>query len=251
MVIDHHATKENILNAAKTEFALHGFSGARLAVIAENSGVNKALIHYYFQSKDLLYKNVWKSVFTWDEDFKNVPIFFDNVSFTITEKLYLYIYIVINLYIKLIDMEIINIFLWELAEGGNFLKSFKDECFSSADVVFNLILETGQKEGIFDLKWLGMITLGLGSTSLIYRVEQVRDTPKQFQHLKMSGENKDEKFLDYMIDYVFRMVTPSGKTIQIPEIKPEILEYIDKLLHMSSNKISIPISKRIMEFLMQ
>jgi len=250
MNIDHK-TKENILNAAKAEFALCGFSGARLAVIAENLGVNKALIHYYFKSKDLLYESVWESFFAWDDDFEDVPIYFQDHSFSIPEKLYLYIYITINLAIRLIDTKILDIFLWELAEGGEFLKKFNEKFFVDKHRIFNLILEAGHKEKLFDLKYANMIDLGMRSVNLIYNIEQKRHEQKQCfcEILHKEQKEREENFFNYMIDYVFRMLAPVGKTIPIPKIKPEIFKYIDKLLGIHSNKISIPISKRILDSL--
>jgi TetR/AcrR family transcriptional regulator len=44
-------TKLKILEAAEKLFAEKGFDGARVDDIAENAGVNKALIYYYFRSK--------------------------------------------------------------------------------------------------------------------------------------------------------------------------------------------------------
>ena len=249
MSVDH-ATKESILNAAKAEFALHGFSGARLAAIAENSGVNKALIHYYFKSKELLYEDVWESFFTWDEEHpENVPIYFQGDSFTILEKLYLYVYISVNLSIKFTDKKVLDIFLWELAEGGDFLKKFREKYFLDKHKIFTLILEAGHKEGLLDLKYADMIILGISSANFIYKIEQNRDDPKHcfLEMPHKDYKSKDEKFLNYMIEYIFRMLSPSGKPLQIPKIKQEIFEYIDKLLCMNLNKISIPISKRIME----
>jgi len=47
-----------ILDAAGHVFAEHGLSGARTEAIAERAGVNKALLYYYFPSKDALYHAV-------------------------------------------------------------------------------------------------------------------------------------------------------------------------------------------------
>ena len=47
-----------ILEAAGHVFAEHGLSGARIEAIAERAGVNKALLYYYFPSKDALYHAV-------------------------------------------------------------------------------------------------------------------------------------------------------------------------------------------------
>ena len=47
-----------ILLAAERVFARAGFSGATMAAIAEGSGLPKANLHYYFGSKDVLYRAV-------------------------------------------------------------------------------------------------------------------------------------------------------------------------------------------------
>jgi TetR/AcrR family transcriptional regulator len=44
-----------ILEAALIEFSAHGLAGARTEQIAEAAGVNKALLYYYFESKEKLY----------------------------------------------------------------------------------------------------------------------------------------------------------------------------------------------------
>jgi TetR/AcrR family transcriptional regulator len=47
-----------ILSAAADEFAKAGPSGARMDAIAAAAGVNKALLYYYFKSKEALYQAV-------------------------------------------------------------------------------------------------------------------------------------------------------------------------------------------------
>lgn len=48
---DDRQTRERILGAAHRVFLRHGTSKARTADIAEEAGVNKALLHYYFATK--------------------------------------------------------------------------------------------------------------------------------------------------------------------------------------------------------
>jgi TetR/AcrR family transcriptional regulator len=48
-------TQKRILRAAVREFSTHGLSGARTDRIAESAKVNKALLYYYFKSKQGLY----------------------------------------------------------------------------------------------------------------------------------------------------------------------------------------------------
>jgi len=48
-------TRARILEAALREFSSHGLAGARTDQIAAAAGVNKALLYYYFESKENLY----------------------------------------------------------------------------------------------------------------------------------------------------------------------------------------------------
>jgi AcrR family transcriptional regulator len=55
-------TEEKILEAATREFTKHGLKGARMQAIADTAGVNKALLHYYFRSKQLLFEKVFQMI---------------------------------------------------------------------------------------------------------------------------------------------------------------------------------------------
>jgi AcrR family transcriptional regulator len=52
-------TSEKILTAARKAFLTKGMSGARMQDIANEAGINKALLHYYFSSKDELFEKVF------------------------------------------------------------------------------------------------------------------------------------------------------------------------------------------------
>ncbi|XAH25160.1 TetR/AcrR family transcriptional regulator [Xylophilus sp. GW821-FHT01B05] len=52
---DAERSQQAILDAATAEFAQHGLAGARVDRIAEQAGLNKRLIYYYFGSKDDLF----------------------------------------------------------------------------------------------------------------------------------------------------------------------------------------------------
>ena len=55
--------RDAILVAARSEFARHGFAGARIERIAEVADVNKQLIFHYFHSKEGLYSAAISAVF--------------------------------------------------------------------------------------------------------------------------------------------------------------------------------------------
>lgn len=53
-----------ILDAAERVFAESGFGGATMQAIADASGLPKANLHYYFASKERLYRRVVERIFT-------------------------------------------------------------------------------------------------------------------------------------------------------------------------------------------
>lgn len=57
-------SREALLAAATDEFALHGFDGTSVDTIARRAGVNKAMIYYHFKSKERLYLEILRGVFT-------------------------------------------------------------------------------------------------------------------------------------------------------------------------------------------
>jgi len=59
--IDGNA-EQRILDAASAVFLRRGTAGARMQEIADEAGVNKALLHYYFRSKNRLAEAVFQRV---------------------------------------------------------------------------------------------------------------------------------------------------------------------------------------------
>lgn len=57
-------TEKKILEAAKEVFQQKGMDGARMQEIANAAGINKAMLHYYFRSKQLLFEAVFKNAFS-------------------------------------------------------------------------------------------------------------------------------------------------------------------------------------------
>lgn len=77
-------TEEKIFDSATIVFQEKGMDGARMQDIANRAGINKALLHYYFRTKDLLFEAVFQKVagrlFN-----KFAPVFQDDLS--LEEKL--------------------------------------------------------------------------------------------------------------------------------------------------------------------
>lgn len=58
------STEEKIYEAARKIFIQKGMEGARMQEIADEASINKALLHYYFRSKENLFKAVFKDIFS-------------------------------------------------------------------------------------------------------------------------------------------------------------------------------------------
>jgi AcrR family transcriptional regulator len=56
-------TEEKIFNAARFVFQKKGFAGARMQEIADEAGINKAMLHYCFKNKQLLFEAVFMNAF--------------------------------------------------------------------------------------------------------------------------------------------------------------------------------------------
>lgn len=78
MVEQELSTEKIILEAAKKVFLDKGFDGARMQEIADEAEINKALLHYYFRSKDKLFDAIF------DEAFKQ---FLPNISQVLTSDM--------------------------------------------------------------------------------------------------------------------------------------------------------------------
>ena len=72
-------TEERIFEAATDVFLDKGMDGARMQDIASYAGINKALLHYYFRTKDQLFNAVFEMI-TRKILKKFAPVFDENLS---------------------------------------------------------------------------------------------------------------------------------------------------------------------------
>ena len=84
------STKEKIVQAAKQIFLRKGMDGARMQEIADEAGINKAMLHYYFHSKDQLFDEVFYGILSQlipglISIFKSDKPFLDKIEAFVTE----------------------------------------------------------------------------------------------------------------------------------------------------------------------
>lgn len=89
-------SKQVIIEAARNVFIEKGFDGARMQEIADRADINKALLHYYFSSKENLFEEVFNEAFS-----SFIPRFNEELKQATTFKSFLVV--ILNLYIKLLS----------------------------------------------------------------------------------------------------------------------------------------------------
>jgi TetR/AcrR family transcriptional regulator len=57
-------TRDRILSASRKVFQSRGMAGARMQDIADEAGINKALLHYYFSNKEKLFEVIFNDAFS-------------------------------------------------------------------------------------------------------------------------------------------------------------------------------------------
>lgn len=64
MTEQQKATEEQIFEAASRVFQSDGYAGARMQQIADEANINKSMLHYYYRSKDKLFRAVFQKQLT-------------------------------------------------------------------------------------------------------------------------------------------------------------------------------------------
>jgi TetR/AcrR family transcriptional regulator len=127
--LNNDSTEQRILRAARSEFVDQGLSGARMQAIADRAHVNKALLHYYFRTKEKLYDAVLQNILetVWGvlrERFSHdAPV--DDVRSILRQ--------IVTVYIKTLqeNQDFPRILLREIAEGGKRLPALIESFMSS------------------------------------------------------------------------------------------------------------------------
>lgn len=118
---DQRETENRIIRAATDVFLEKGRDGARMQDIADRAGINKALLHYYFRSKNRLYEKVFESIV---EFFLSHLLEAAQMQNDLSQMLRSFI----NEYIDTLARhpQVVRFVLWEIRHGGeNFARAAK------------------------------------------------------------------------------------------------------------------------------
>jgi AcrR family transcriptional regulator len=189
-IITSETAQQRILSAACEEFVEKGLAGARMQAIARRAKVNKALIHYYYRSKQRLYESVFENILSsiWISMEQNMKGVDENADAAIIIRL------LVTTYMNTLKNSpaFPRIFLRELADGGDNLKfvidGFISRFGSTVGRVFNIFKKGVQQGTLLPIDPVHIIinVIGMCATSFILKpvVEQLHErfqkSPIQF-----------------------------------------------------------------------
>jgi AcrR family transcriptional regulator len=141
-------TEQKILECACSEFMEYGLRGARMQAIAQRAGVNKALIHYYFRTKEKLYTAVLTDIIRklWQSIGDHIGTISEEDDI---EKIFR---MIVTTYISVMrsNPNFPRLFIREFADGGNKIPEILDSLISSFGKIpqqILLLLEKGMATG--------------------------------------------------------------------------------------------------------
>src|SRR5208283_2877045 len=155
-------TRSRILDAALTEFAANGLAGARTEQIAAAAGVNKALLYYYFESKEKLYAATLEMVSARVRD-RSMAVFLRDA--TPGERLlraaleHFDRILTQREFQSLMQQEMMRLHKGETAELTILVK----RVFAPLGVMFQSMVREGIESGeLIEVEWLQMVLAALG-----------------------------------------------------------------------------------------
>ncbi len=224
MLIDKHTAKERILMIAKREFAEKGFNGARLGDIAKKAGVNKALIHYYFNNKEVLYENVIARVFGIGRR-KGIAIIAPSLKLTASQKLYFMLNIIYEAHRRKGDHDTYRLFFWEMIEGGKYHETAMSESFLPIKEIFVRIIRDGIAAGEFEQTDPDLIVMFIMSFIDSYHVYRTVFRDSRLFH-EIFGEKDEDQIFDFLVMNTMKCLSKPGAPVLMPDIPDDLEEFI-------------------------
>lgn len=145
-MVYNSATEKKILAAASKVFLNKGKDGARMQEIADQAGINKALLHYYFRSKERLFQEVFKN---------EVKTLLNNILDAIsdTEDFYDFLTQFVRTYLKNITPRraLMRFVFWEVDKTREniaryFWQTFSDHGFSDNPLILRVKHAVAEKQ---------------------------------------------------------------------------------------------------------
>ncbi len=177
-----------IIESARAHFALSGFAGASMSVIAKNADVNPSLIYHYYENKEELWKAVKDEAvksdssldFTTEDEHEDLHSFLERV---LTKRFEFY----------KANPELLRIINWEQLQEGSNLYGAKDFKLPWKSEIVRLI-ENGETR--LDLDPELAITLMISALRSIFT-----DIPNLYGK---DAAQKQKEYLQFTIKSLYR-----------------------------------------------
>jgi len=220
--------KHKIINAAFKRIYEQGIEGTTMRSIAKEAKVNQALLHYHFGSKENLYLEVLHRLFGTEQK-KRLAAFGEEWNLTPSQKLYLAIYVMVNLHLEAADPDFNRIIAREAGEGRGHLKKIIREYLVPLNDRFVDIIDEGVKSGDFETKNSHFVVLSIVTFVVIYESsrENFSGTPWE---IELYGKNSKENVLNFMVEHTFKALRPGGKKLAIPNMPGWIIKEMDETI---------------------
>ena len=166
------STEEHILEVAREVFTQNGYDGTSMQMIADAAGINKSLLHYYYRSKEKLFKNIFEKVFS--QFIPNLGVIFMS-DMSLEEKIQAFA----NRYIDVfLEHPLVPIFVMqELSKNPDHLADLVKGAGLNPEILLNNISQSLQKENIqisdprhFFVNLIGLCIFPFAARPLIQRM---------------------------------------------------------------------------------
>lgn len=200
--------REKILKAAREVFVEKGKEGSRMSEIAGKAGVNKALLHYYFNSKNELYNSILEEVFS---RAVKIPA---ELSPELSTEENLRNFIDSHISFIMDNREVFRFILWDFRDREEELKEVISTVINKLDLlpeeIFGDVLEMAVQRGeIREVEpyhlILTIISLNVFPVIAEPFVKAIIDASDE-EYERMIGERKDENF-KIIWDYIKKTET--------------------------------------------
>ena len=199
--MDHLSeTEQKIYQAATRIFIRQGRDGARMEDIAKDAGINKALLHYYFRSKEKLYATVFEQ-----EVRKVVMDLFQSMNLELDIQTFLHSFIFTYIDRLYQNPAVVQFMLWEMRDPNPiihtiFYKIFSGEQFSPPQKVVQKIQQAVKNQELrkLDARHLLLNIIGM----CIYTFIAAPIIITLFPELKM----QDRSFINQRKNEIFNLI---------------------------------------------
>jgi TetR/AcrR family transcriptional regulator len=188
-------TRAAILAAAGRIFALSGLAGARTEAIAAAAGVNKALLYYYFKSKEGLYEAVVEDHF---REFNRQALEVLNTQGPARTVLLRYV----SLHFDFISAshQSAPLFQQVMMTGGSFLERLIHKYFAPRGEALGNLIERGMRNGEFRRADAFQTSVSIVSLIVFYftaaRVLQLLGHPDAYSPANL--KRRKQELLDFV-----------------------------------------------------